>query len=58
MTPFERACVAAFLARRELGKGSAEYKQALEDMELLRCRLCGEADGHRLGCRARVAGSP
>ena len=62
MTPFERATVAAFLARREHGAWSQEYRSALEDMERhrhapplaprtpQRCNWCGKVNGHAAGC--------
>jgi hypothetical protein len=63
MTDFQRATVAAFLARREHGEYSPEYRLALEEMERQRpgphrepappsprCNWCGQVNGHRPGC--------
>ena len=67
MTDFERAMVAAYLARRQHGEWSREYRLALEELERQRhppppaprtprrCNWCGKVNGHRASCHHRLA---
>lgn len=65
MTDFERACVAAFHARRNHGEWSSEYRLALDEMDRhrpdwappvprRRCQWCGRADGHSEHCKLAI----
>jgi hypothetical protein len=67
LTDFERAMVAAFLARKEHGEWSPQYQLALLEMEAQRpeslraranrCAWCGKTSGHWNYC-ARPGDQP